>query len=302
MIMKKNNRQPLRHHDRAKTNKRKPSHPIIYRMLRWGTLFISFFTSNNQSTALAEQIDNMNALPRNINGAATYGGYDNLGADRVNNIPSTVKTSNDINYLMRVADVAIDSGRYATAIYTYNKIIMLSPKSSVAYGNLAWAKIAAGMTDYIDIATDIEKAISLDNKNPNLYNTKGVLNLLTESLAQAQVDFAYAIALDKNFSVAYLNRAYTKYSMEDYQGALADYDMAILLNPRASPRTYNNRAMTQYALGNYQAALRDINQAIALDGRFGQAYSNRAVIKEMLNIDNKKDIARAQVFDMEDNE
>ena len=300
--MKKNNRQALRNHDRVKINKRKPSHPIIYRMLRWGTLLISFFTSGNQSAALAQQNDNINALPRNISGEARYGGYDKSGVDPPNNLPIKIKTSNDINYLLKVAGAATDGGYYTVAIYTYNKIIMLSPNNSIAYGNLAWAKITAGMTDYMDIATDIEKAISLNNKNPILYNTKGVLDLLTENLAQAQVDFSYAIALDKNFSLAYLNRAYTKYTMEDYQGALADYDMAILLNPRASPRTYNNRAMTQYALGNYQAALRDINQAIALDGRFGQAYSNRAIIKEMLNIDNKKDIARAQAFDMEDNE
>jgi serine/threonine protein kinase len=78
------------------------------------------------------------------------------------------------------------------------------------------------------------------------------------------------------------------YNLGDKQGAIADYNQAIKLNPNfAFP--YNNRGWAKYNLGDKQGAIADYNQAIKLNPDFAVPYYNRGLIYKELN-DNEKAI------------
>jgi tetratricopeptide (TPR) repeat protein len=63
-----------------------------------------------------------------------------------------------------------------------------------------------------------------------------------------------------------------KYQAGDYQGALADYNKAIELDPKLA-MGYNNRAfLKNNRLKDYQGALADYNKAIELDPKYAAAY------------------------------
>jgi tetratricopeptide (TPR) repeat protein len=63
--------------------------------------------------------------------------------------------------------------------------------------------------------------------------------------------------------------------LNDYQGALTDFNQAISLNPKFF-EAYNNRGILKYTnLNDYQGALADYNQAISLNPQKSEAYNNR---------------------------
>ena len=67
----------------------------------------------------------------------------------------------------------------------------------------------------------------------------------------------------------------------DYQGAIADYDRALELNPQFA-QAYYNRGNAKRTLKDYQGAIADYDKAIELNPRFAQAYYNRGVAKSDL--------------------
>lgn len=77
----------------------------------------------------------------------------------------------------------------------------------------------------------------------------------------------------------YLVSALRKYKQQDYQGAIADYDRAILIDPKFA-QAYNNRGFVKAGqLQDYRGGLADINRAIAIDPKLADAYRNRAELK-----------------------
>ena len=63
--------------------------------------------------------------------------------------------------------------------------------------------------------------------------------------------------------------------MGDFQGAISDYDHAIMLKPDYA-LAYNNRGALKYNKGNISDALTDYNKAISIKPDLIIAYKNRA--------------------------
>ena len=80
----------------------------------------------------------------------------------------------------------------------------------------------------------------------------------------------------------YFERGNSKYGLEDYKGAVADYSKAIELNPNYS-EAYVNRGISKYVLQDYQGAIADYSKAIELNPNLSEAYNNRGISKYMLN-------------------
>jgi tetratricopeptide (TPR) repeat protein len=97
----------------------------------------------------------------------------------------------------------------------------------------------------------------------------------------ALADYNQAIALNPKFVNAYSNRGTLKQDkLNDRQGALADLNQAIALDPKYA-LAYNNRGTLKYQKFNdVQGALADYNQAIALNPQSANAYSNRGLLKK----------------------
>ena len=81
--------------------------------------------------------------------------------------------------------------------------------------------------------------------------------------------------LDVNF--IYLLRGNCKGSIGDFNGALEDYNQAIIMNPQFSFEysAYYCRGHVNDVLGNIQAAISDYNNAIQLKPDLAEAWNNR---------------------------
>jgi tetratricopeptide (TPR) repeat protein/S1-C subfamily serine protease len=88
--------------------------------------------------------------------------------------------------------------------------------------------------------------------------------------------YSRAIALNPDFTEAYINRGLTYYYLKQYDKALADYNKAIALNPDDA-MAYSSRGATYYYLKQYDKALADYNKAIALNPDDAEAYYNRGI-------------------------
>ncbi len=82
----------------------------------------------------------------------------------------------------------------------------------------------------------------------------------------------------------YFLRGLGKYKQGDYQGALGDYNQAIIIDPKFSKAYYNRGNLKAKKLNDIKGALNDFNQAISLNPRYAYAYHSRAILKwEQLN-------------------
>lgn len=77
--------------------------------------------------------------------------------------------------------------------------------------------------------------------------------------------------------LAYFARGKMYDEKGDHVNAVADYTMAVTLDPKF-PRAYNNRGIIYGKHGDYSRALADFNRALALYPEFAQAYNNRGLI------------------------
>jgi tetratricopeptide (TPR) repeat protein len=100
--------------------------------------------------------------------------------------------------------------------------------------------------------------------------TSRVTTLIAESNAQNTTQPA----------VNYLVSALQKYNKQDYRGAVADYDRAILIDPNYA-KAYSYRGFVKAGqLQDYRGGLTDLNRAIQLDPKLADAYMNRGQLKE----------------------
>lgn len=99
----------------------------------------------------------------------------------------------------------------------------------------------------------------------------------------ALADFNHAIALDPHYSHAYTMRALVKYQKQDRDGALADYNRAIELDPTDGD-PYEGRARVEWGSSpeSAKAALADFDRGIALKPTGFSIYLNRAFLKKSM--------------------
>jgi tetratricopeptide (TPR) repeat protein len=111
------------------------------------------------------------------------------------------------------------------------------------------------------------------------YNKSGNQKYDRGNYQGALADYNKAISLDPKSAKSYNNRGTLKHEkLNDVQGALADYNKAISLNPKFA-NAYNNRGLLKYQLNNAQEALADYDRAISLNPKFALAYYNRGLLK-----------------------
>jgi tetratricopeptide (TPR) repeat protein len=124
------------------------------------------------------------------------------------------------------------------------------------------------------------KAIQLNPKYEYAYFMRAYVYNQVQDFQKSLADYNRAIVLNPKSFIYYGNRGTLKCNkLNDFQGALADLNQSILLNPKYSV-AYNNRANLKHEkLKDLQGALVDFDQAIILNPKFSEAYYNRANLK-----------------------
>ncbi len=95
----------------------------------------------------------------------------------------------------------------------------------------------------------------------------------------AIADFNRAIELNPKDDAPYYNRAQAKRLKKDTAGAIADYTRAIELGS-TNPAAYNNRGNARAENNDRDGAIADYTRAIELKPDYARAYYNRAVTKK----------------------
>ena len=182
-----------------------------------------------------------------------------------------------------------------------NYTIFLSPGlQSAEYGDL--------MAELFDISTNlVSKDPSTLRPVDNLL--LGITQTMLRNYPSALKSLDDAIALNPQFTVAYMARGYARYANALYdmkiskesknedeafidrslyttllQEALNDYDMVLKLNPRVVYAWFN-KGNIYYEAQDYTSAMQSYSEAIKIDPEFGEAYFNRGLA--YLNSGNK---------------
>ena len=93
------------------------------------------------------------------------------------------------------------------------------------------------------------------------YNLRGVQKAELGELESAIADFDMAISLNPGKAGIYYNRGLAKTELNQFNAAIADFDMAISLQPDFAP-AYNNRGNVRATLGQLKEAIVDFDMTI----------------------------------------
>lgn len=134
--------------------------------------------------------------------------------------------------------------------------------------------------DYKNAIVDLNQAVLLDESLAEAYYVRALSYSELGKFKLALQDFNRAIDLEPEMEDAIFNRAfYARQPLQDFQGAVEDYDLFIL---RAGDRdisfALNNRGYCKFKLNDVMDGLEDINHSIKLNGQNSFAFRNRALI------------------------
>ncbi|HEU0273548.1 MAG TPA: tetratricopeptide repeat protein [Candidatus Udaeobacter sp.] len=117
-----------------------------------------------------------------------------------------------------------------------------------------------------------------NESDENLIN-RGIEKGKNGDLNGAIADFDRAIKLNPKDDAPYYNRAQAKWLRKDVAGAIADYTRAIELGS-TNPAAYNNRGNAKAENQDREGAIADYTRAIELKPDYARAYFNRAVARQ----------------------
>ncbi len=89
-------------------------------------------------------------------------------------------------------------------------------------------------------------------------------------------NYNMAILLNPVFSEAFFNRALSYYQLKNFEKSVADYTKAMELDPQ-NPIIYNNRGDAYYRKQDFQSAIKDYDKALMLNKNYLKAFYNRGL-------------------------
>jgi len=179
--------------------------------------------------------------------------------------------------LVKLGDAKMNERNLDGAIADYSKAVELDPRLANAYNSRGLAERYKGKWD--DAIADHSKALELDPQLASAYNNRGYAKQGKGDLAGASADYSQAIAINPAFCVAYNNRGNLKKDQGDLDGAIADYTKNIECDSKYAP-AYNNRGKAEMAKGDLDGAITDFTKAIELHPKYTDAYKNRGKAKK----------------------
>ncbi|MBP2652442.1 MAG: hypothetical protein H6Q73_11 [Firmicutes bacterium] len=153
-------------------------------------------------------------------------------------------------------------GEHERAVADLNVAIKLSPHKARPYYFLIASYIYSGTEEAADSAI-------------NVYE-----QFLT-SVGDSAADNASRIQLKAMMAEMYFFRGLAEQKKEEYDKAIADYNMVIEMEPNAA-EAYNNRGKVLTAIGEYEKAINDFETAIKLNPKEEQVYIELAHVYERL--------------------
>jgi len=125
------------------------------------------------------------------------------------------------------------------------------------------------------------KAVEEDDHNPVYFQKRGIAYAASMQLNEAYDDFSKAIHLDNNFAEAYLCRAKVLTTVQRFEDAISDLDMAIKYAPNDSVRYegFLARSGEKMSIRNFKGAFEDSKLFYEYDSLSRDALMNMAMSK-----------------------
>ena len=145
------------------------------------------------------------------------------------------------------------------AIEDFSKVIRLNPnveRCEGVYQRRGDAKYLLG--DFVNAIKDYDKAIQDFSFDDVIYNSRG---LAKHNLAEKETEMGR-----------------TKFAQKLFNEAVQDFTQGILLDPEMEGYL-NNRAISKKSLKDYEGAIKDCDEAVQLNSEYFPAYVNRASIR-----------------------
>lgn len=257
---------------------------------------ITFSTGINRKRTVQTYDLKAYASPRSTEGAKLYRfekWTDNEGEDYIElvEVPETARKHDDkiaaasgkvvapgvTRYQQGVK--SLEEKRYAEAITAFTEVLAGAPDSFDAH--LMRAKAYRATREYAKCLDDVASAIRLNGKSGDAFNLRGLVYEDQKDLEKAFEAYSAAISAQKEFAVAYANRAMIHIAMGRYPEAIADAKQGLQHNPLPRPRAsmYNSIGLGHFYQGQYDAAIDAYSEAIEADAAFGPAHSNHAAAR-----------------------
>jgi tetratricopeptide (TPR) repeat protein len=184
---------------------------------------------------------------------------------------------------------------FDSAIVDFKNYIKIDTLNADAYNNLGLAK---SYTDSIlDSFNDFNKAIALDSNLAQAYINRAMVSITANENNAARIDLEKAQTLQPKNPSLYLQLALLEYKDKNFEKALQYYTNTINYGLRES-EIYFKRGNTNYRLNNFQAAIADYTKAYNLDTTNFEAIGNRAMAYQSANLTDSAEIDRKFLSDM----
>ncbi len=161
------------------------------------------------------------------------------------------------------ANIAIEKGEFDTAIKILTELIKKEPNNIQYLGlrGISYRRIKK----FVLSIKDFDAGITADSNNADLHSEKGV-TLFHQSLTfEALAEMNRAVEIEPNNPYRYSSRAYIKNALKDVDGAIADYEKAIELDPEDAI-AMNNLGMLQEKQGNKEQAQKRFDRSDEIEG------------------------------------
>jgi tetratricopeptide (TPR) repeat protein len=135
---------------------------------------------------------------------------------------------------------------------------------------------------------DLNQAIRVNSNNVLAYAERGISRVFEDrKAAEADLKKALSLNIDTKDAVTYRRRGQLRFGLDDFKGAIADFDQALRINPNFA-KAYTNRGMARTKLDDVHGAIADCFQALHINPK--DALANLCIIQAPQGEWNRKDI------------
>jgi tetratricopeptide (TPR) repeat protein len=145
-----------------------------------------------------------------------------------------------------------------------------------AHGNRALGLSAT--RDFDGAVAEMDEALRLDPKEPNLYFMRAAAYRAKKDFDKAIADIDEAIQLDAVRGDYYMLRGMIFSDQGDLDKAIAELDQKVKLDPKSS-KGYSSRANLFRQKKDYDKAAADYTEVIKIDPDLAKGYVDRGVVK-----------------------
>ena len=170
------------------------------------------------------------------------------------------------------------SNNKKAAIKDYTKAIELNKDFSKPYFRRAVLNYT-DMKDYLYANHDIMIVVKLDSANNEVYYWLGKIKFNIGDFKTAEKALSQYLENDSLNVDALVTRGAARVTLNNYTGALRDFNLVLLKLDKKNHVAYMNRGLANAGLGKNKEALADLDMAAKLKFDFSPIYINRALVK-----------------------